>query len=80
MTLQDSFKTRPEPGMHVCIGCGRNDTSHPSMICNACAAGSGSNTQWAPEGGTCGIVAHVTHNDFNGNDSVVEDIADAATR
>lgn len=40
MSLQDSFSLHPEPGMHVCIGCGRTDTSHPSMICNQCAAGS----------------------------------------
>jgi len=80
MSLQSSFTPTPEPGWHVCIACGRKDTTHPSMICNTCAAGSGSNTQYEPELGGCGIWANVSHNDFNGNDSVIEDIADAATR
>jgi hypothetical protein len=54
------------------------------MICNECAAGSGSNTQWVPEGGPApaGVLCSVqiSHNEFNGTDGVVEDIIDAATR
>ncbi len=80
MALQDSFRDRPEPGMHVCIGCGRNDTSHPSMICNQCADGSTSPVKWRPEPNTPSITAFMQRNHFSGNDSIVEDILDAATR
>ena len=41
MSMHDSYMISKAMGgsEHVCIGCGINYTTHPSMICNTCSRG-----------------------------------------
>jgi hypothetical protein len=79
MTLQDSINAsnRMSPGgEHVCVGCGVNATTHPSMICLKCRAGS-------PGSQKAHRKPHefvpISREDFGdtGNDHLIEDIIDA---